>query len=286
MRSHISDAQARLKSGRFRGYILSAGLSLILSLTLFTSTAFAGGNDLIGGELRVDLASVNLAHDYIVHIQTAGLPTNGGSLDFTAGWLGIDAPAFLQVGYMTRKAGVHWFVEEFSGGVNNSIQCFQGAYKIVANGGEACYGDYYDHAAIGGWHKVELVTYANEGSWIARVHDRYGNPLDVARINYGTSTNKITRAMVTTEETYTGTSDPHMLAYFFYSHPQYFIGGSGNPFAQWPATSGTNRNYLRVQPSTICPTWYFATLNYGGDPRIWYAGTKTQGSGVCSGNIF
>ena len=277
-----SYAEARLNNRKFLRYILSVGLTFTLSFVLFTSTVFAGGNDLVWGELRVDLDGVNLAHDYIVSIQTAGLPSNGGSLDFTAGWLGIDVPVFLQVGYMTRKTGVHWFIKEFS---SSTIECFQGTYKVVGGGGEACYGDLSDHASIGNFHRVELVTY-NQGFWIARVHDQYENPLDVARINFRPSSCSISRAIVSTEETYTEASDPHMIAYFWYSHPKYFIGGTGYPFAEWPATSGTNRNYIRRQPTNICPSWYYAKLNWQGDPRVWYAGSATQGSGVCSGNIF
>lgn len=236
------------------------------------------------GELRVDLAAVNSAHDYIVAIKAGGLPTNGSAVNFTTGWLGIHIPDFLQVGFMTRINGVHWFVEEFSS--TASIQCFHGTYRNdIGAGAEACYGDFSDRATIGNFHKVELVTYPGQGFWIVRVYDQFSNPLDVARLDFSTPTNNITQATATTEEFYSESSDPHIRAKFWYSHPRYWVGGTGYPFAEWPASDGTNNNSMTPSPSSICPKYYYAKFNQG-DPRVWYAGSKIQGSGVCTGNMF
>jgi len=255
-----------------------------MSFTLFPSTVFAGGNDLIQGELRVDLNEVNSAHDYIASIDAGGLPTNTGNNEFTTGWLGIDLPAFMQVGFMTDKDGVHWFVEEYTTG---TLQCFHGTKHTSTNPPyEACYGDYGDRATLNQFQTVELVTYPNQGFWIARVQDQYGNPLDVAEIDYVTPTNNLTRADLVAEKRYAAASDPHFLAIFYFSHPRYYIGGTGDPFAEWPASDGTHNNYLAPSPSGICPKYYNARLNFAGDSRIWYAGTKSQGQGVCSGHMF
>lgn len=284
MKSHLSHKHVTLSSIPTRRFIFSAGIAFLLAFTLFPSTAYAG-NSFMTGKLRVDLAKVNLAHDYVVSIKPGGLPTNGSTLDYTTGWFGIHIPDFLQVGYMTRRTGVHWFVEEFSSSA--SIQCFHGTYRNdIGGGAEACYGDINDRATIGNFHKVELVTYPGQGFWIARVYDQNGNPLDVARLDFSTSTNKITKASVTMEEGYVETSDPHLLAKFWFSHPKYWIGGTGDPFAEWPASTTTQKNTITPSPSGICPTYYYAIRRWGGDARVWYAGTKTSTAGICSGNIF
>jgi hypothetical protein len=278
---HLTYTWKELCRLQARRYILSASIAFMISFVLFPSTAFAS-NDFMTGELRVDLTEINLAHDYVSSINVGGLPTTGDSSDFTTGWLGIDLPAFVQVGFMTKTTGVRWFVEEFTSG---TIQCFHGVYLPITGGGEACYGDFSDRATIGNFQTVELVTY-NQGFWIARVYDQFGNALDVAEIDYATPTNNITRATVTSEEYYAEAPDPYILANFTHSHPKYFIGGTGNPFAEWSASDGTHNNYISPSPSGICPKHYYAKFNQGGDSRVWYAGSKIQGPGVCSGHMF
>jgi hypothetical protein len=265
-----------------RHFVL-VSIAFLISFTLFPSIAFAG-NSFMTGQLRIDPPEVYSAHDYIVSIDIGSQLTSGASADFTTGWLGIHVPDFVQVGFMAKTTGVRWFVEEFSSSV--TIQCFQGTFiSDIGGGGEACYGTIGDRVSLNHFQTVELVTY-NQGFWIARVYDQFGNPLDVARLDVSTPTNNITKATVTMEEGYTESSDPYLLATFFFSHPKYFIGGTGNPFAEWPASAGTNTNRLTPSPTGICPNHYYAKLNFGNDPRVWYAGSKIQGSGVCSANIF
>jgi hypothetical protein len=249
MRSHLSHPGTAYRV-RAHGHFLLVSIAFLISFTLFPSTVFAG-HSFMTGELRVDKSEVNSAHDYIVSIDVGGKPPDGNAANFTTGWLGIHIPDFLQVGFMTSTTGVHWFVEEFSSSV--SIHCFQGTYKDVGSGGEACYGAYDDRVSINHFQTVELVTY-NQGFWIARVYDQYGNPLDVASLDVRTPTNNITKATVTTEEYYSEASDPYLLAIFYFSHPKYFIGGNGNPFADWPASEGTNTNRISPSPRAFAPS--------------------------------
>jgi hypothetical protein len=152
-------------------------------------------------------------------------------------------------------------------------------------GGYGCHGRYYERAALRSWRKVELVKYPFRPFWIARVYDQYGNALDVAKIRYNNPTNydRIYRATATTEESYISATDPYMEAYFFHSHPKYYIGGT-NPFANWPASSSSEHNWLNTTPSASCPNHYYAVVNWNGDPRKWYTGIPIHGTGVCSKN--
>ena len=272
------------KNARSRG-TSSWRMSLLLGVMLFLGTialpslAFAG-NDFVDTELRVDLSSVYQSRDYVHTIWVGGRPNTGAGGDFTTAWLGVYlaqfngtvySGKFSQVGFMTDKVGVRWFVYSEAG-----VQCLQGN---PAYGNFGCMGNYGDRATVGNWQKVELVTYG-QGFWIARVYDRYGNPLDVAK--FLSSSLRIYRGMAVTEEGYSESADPYLLASFWHNHPQYMVWGSG--FRDWPASSGGNNNYLFTSPSAICSGHYSANLNWGGDARIWYAGSTGPTPAVCSAN--
>lgn len=288
MLSYLSHFLIKTSGIQTKRYILPASVAFILSVLLFPSTAYAGGNSFITTELRVDLLAVKSARNYKVSIMVGGIPTTGATANFTTGWLGIHTPDFLQVGFMTKTTGVRWFVEEFS--ANASIQCFHGTYLTVGSGGEACYGNFNDRATIGYYQTVELVTY-NQGFWIARVYDRFGNALDVAKLNVSTPTNYISKASVVMEEAYIEASDPYMLASFWFNHPKYIVWGTGpgTGFQDWPASpSGGARgsnNKLTSYPSGVCPNHYIARLNwFGNDPRIWYTGSAGPMPATCAAN--
>jgi hypothetical protein len=234
-------------------------------------------NDFVVTELHVDLPSVNQARDYIHTLWVGGIPTTGSSSDYTVAWIsvnlangGTDGDKFTQVGFLTSKIGVRWFV--YSGaGVHQGTPAW---------GSLGCVGNYGDRATIGHWQNVELVTYG-QGFWIARVYDQNGNAQDVAKVLYGSLT--IYRATAVTEEAYTESTDPYILASFWHNHPKYMVWGTG--FQDWPASSGGQNNHLYTSPSSICPNHYIARLNwFGNDPRIWYAGSAGPTPASCSAN--
>jgi len=286
MQAQRYHAHSRVRRTRLWSLMLGLTALIVLSSVMFPSTAFAGGNDIVNVSLRGDLEAVYLAHDFVSSIYVGGIPPTSGMSDFTTGWFSINlAPGdpwtvgkFTQLGFATDQFGPFWFVYSRAG-----VTCWQGSTWYGTLG---CRGNYYERATIGNWQKVELVTYGP--NWIARVYDQYGSALDVAAIPYNSSpTNAIYGSTATSEEVYNESTDPYLLASFRHSHPQYFIGGSGYPFADWPASSngpGTKRNWLNTTPSGVCPDHYFAILNWLGDPRVWYAGSTTQGPGVCSAN--
>lgn len=161
------------------------------------------GNDFVITDLRIDLQAVYNSKDYKTSIFIGGQPNNLIAGDFTTAWIGIDlaqfngsvySAQFSQVGLMSTNSGLHWFVY-----AESPVTCLEGA-PIYGNLG--CIGSTNSYVNVGSWHNFELVKYTNETSWIARVWDYYGNPHDVARINY--NSNRIYRAQVTTEEGYSG----------------------------------------------------------------------------------
>ncbi len=258
--------------------VVAASLALVVWFGTFLQ-AYAG-NDFIDTELRIDLSSVNQARDYRLTLWVGGTPANGSSSDYTDAWLGfflaqyngqLYSGKFSQVGFITDKIGVKWFVYSEAG-----VQCLQGN---PAWGNLGCVGNYGDRATVGHWQNVEMVTYG-QGFWIARVYDQYGNSLDVAK--FLSNSMQIYRAEATSEEAYGESTDPYMSASFWHNHPKYMVWGSG--FQDWPASSGGTNNYLWASPSSICPSHYIGVLNWGGDSRIWYAGSAGLTPAACSAN--
>jgi len=176
-----------------------------------------------------------------------------------------------------KNLGVRWFVYSGAG-----VECFQGQPGWGTLG---CVGNWGDRATVGQWQKVELVTYG-QGFWIARVYDQYGNALDVAKIL--SNSTQIYRATAVTEEAYHQSTDPYMTASFWHSHPKYMIWGSGGGFQDRPASPSPgvkgSHNKLLVSPArpiSICPDHYIARLNWGNDPRVWYAGSAGPTPATC-----
>ncbi|MBI4672148.1 MAG: hypothetical protein HY741_10840 [Chloroflexi bacterium] len=234
------------------------------------------GNDHVVGDLRAD-AIVNQAKDYTSEILAGGKPSSVPNLSsYTAGWLGINlaendqTPApngkiypwrFTQVGLQTNAKGVRWFVYSEQGHYQ-ATQCLRGSDEQWP--GLGCSGNYNDLVALGRWTKVELVTYMNQGFWIARIYDQNGRAYDVAKIFHPSL--QVFRVQVTTEEAYAGVSgpDPHIYAEFYHNRPQYMVWGTG--FQDWPASAGGNVNNLWTFPPGICPDLYGANI-YA--PRYW-----------------
>ena len=262
---------------------------LVIVICLIQTSVVMAGNDFVIVDMRTDLTELTQAWDYKAWISSTQLSNGNHPGGFTSGWLSIDldnqpglyGAKFTQVGIMTDPArGLFWFA--FS---EEPIECLQGTYywwHADQSRYFGCRGDPNDHVELQEWSAVELVTYG-QGFWIARVYDKLGNGLDVARI----TTNKTTifDALVVMEEGYSETADPYMLGSFFFWHPQYMISGQG--FQEWKASLGGINNVLYVtndQGSNVfCPQFYGANINLFGDPRYWYGGS---GWIVCSANMF
>lgn len=254
---------------------------LNLAFVYFFGSAFPvhAASDFVTVELRVDLLSVNQARDYIHKLYVGGKPTTGSDSDYTAAWFsvnladgGANGRKFTQVGFLTDKTNVKWFVYSGAG-----VECWRGKEGW---GNLGCVGAEGDLATIGHWQNVELVTYPGDGFWIARVYDQNGAANDVAKILYDSS--RIYRATAVTEEAYPEATDPFIRASFWHNHPKYMVWGTG--FQNWPASSGGHNNRLFTSPTTICPNHYIAKINLNGDPRIWYAGSAGPTPATCSAN--
>jgi hypothetical protein len=247
-------------------------LALVFLVTVGAAVALGSGNDFVVGDLRVDLPEVYSAGDYRVHLLAYEKPTTGYYRDFTTAWLGAflaefngqpGSGQFSQVGFITQKAGVRWFVYAEPG-----VDCLLGG-PDDPNDTQHCYGDYGELVTLNTWQQVELVKYPQDNFWIARVYDTTGSPHDVAKI-WSTS-NRIYLARSDTEEGYYEAGDPYITASFYHWHPQYMNWQSG--WQDWPASSGGNCNDIWTSPVPICPYHYGANPNMWGDPRSWFAGT-------------
>lgn len=268
-------------------------LAIVVLCAFQTSAVFAGGNDFIVTDLRLDLPELAGSGDYIAYVSATQKPTGTHPGDFTTGWLSVDldnqpgtyGAKFTQVGLMTEpgdpEGKLYWFVYS-----EEPITCLQGTPfwwnwdKLRFFG---CIGEPDSLASLQEWTRVELVTYG-QGSWIARVDDLNGNVADVAQIT--TTHYTIFRANVNMEQAYLDAADPYLLGRFFFWHPQYMEWGVG--FHDWPPSLGANVNnlYATSRPlgiNNFCPQHYGATINLFGDPRYWYAGTGGQ---ICSADMF
>lgn len=256
-------------------------------MAVITVTAVIAGGDHVAGQLRVDLSEVYNSRDYKVGLLTDEKPTAPGG--YTAGWLGVDlaqgdgtpySAQFSQVGLLTDKDGIYWFVYAEPG-----VTCLRGnsQWGTCSNGRPCgCQGTVNDLVSLGSWHTVELVSYG-QGYWIARVYTASGTPYDVAQI--WSSSSRIYFAQSTTEEAYSNPPDPYLTARFFHWHPQYMVSGTG--FREWPTSSGGNNSLIYVTDlngqNSFCPQHYGATPNILGDERFWFAGTDGQ---QCSWLLF
>jgi hypothetical protein len=192
----------------------------------------------------------------------------------------------MQVGLLTDRDAAYWFALGFGG-----IQCLAGSvyWRDSSNNPIGCRGDPNSSVGINEWQTFELVAYAGQGKWIARVFDSNNNPTDVA--TFPISDTRIYRAIATTEEAWRGSTDPYMEASFYYNHPRYKPNGSGD-FQVWPASTFINvnaRSYIWTSTlndplRVICPYPYGANplISYS-DLFTWFAGTGGQ---VCNWNLF
>jgi len=233
----------------------------------------AAGNDFVVGDLRVDLSEVYNATDYKVHLLASDEPSSGSDDDFTTAWLGVflaqyipgvpDSGQFSQVGLLTKKDGIRWFVY-----AEPTVTCLRGWHDPGDD--RHCYGFVNDLVALGSWHQVELVKYTQNNYWIARVYDSGGTAYDVAKI--WSNSNRIYMARSDTEEGYVENSDPYLTASFYHWHPQYMGAG----WQEWPESSGNNCNSIwtdAINGPDPCPAHYGADPYWTGDPRAWFAGT-------------
>lgn len=248
-----------------------------------------GGINQLVGQLQIETNNISIAGDYKVLVMASDKPhLDEADNATTYGWLGIDLAQgsgvggleFTQVGLLTDKTGVRWFVYAESG-----VTCLEGDPSFGTCNGYSCgcEGDNYQWVTLYGWHWMELVTYG-QGFWIARVYEPNGTAHDVAQI-WSTS-QQIYYAQSTTEEAYSTPSDPFITASFYYCYPQVSIPGQG--FQNWPQSVGgpassnihvTNQNGHNV----ACPQHYGADPNLWGEEYAWFAGTGGQ---VCSWLLF
>ena len=248
-------------------------LALTLCVTSAVAIVLAEGNDFVIGDLRVDLSEVYYARDYKVHLLANDKPSSGSDDDFTTAWLGVflaqyipgvpDSGQFSQVGLLTKKDGIRWFVY-----AEPTVTCLRGWHD--PDDDRHCYGFVDEIVTLGSWHQVELVKYTQNNYWIARVYDSGGTAYDVAKI--WSDSNRIYMARSDTEEGYVESSDPYLTASFHHWHPQYM----GTGWQEWPESSDDNCNSIwteAINGPDPCPDHYGADPYWTGDPRAWFAGT-------------
>lgn len=261
----------------------------ILSLTLLITTQnVLAGNDFVIGELRIDLPVVKSAGAYDLLLYTPVATRPSGLGDFTTAWLGLDLAdgpgtggrQFSQVGLIVRPDGLRWFVYAEPG-----VTCHRGTPNYNTLG---CQGAVGDIVTTGNYYRVELRRVSS--GWHAMIYDTYSNPYVLATIN-STST-EIFRAQATTEQGYSSTVNPYTPAYYYHYHPRYYVTAP-YIYADWPQsttgiTGSSPRRYSEIwtwasNGATICPNYYGAGPNVGGDERFWFAGT---GGTICNHLLF
>lgn len=257
-----------------RNKVYLVGLSLVV-LMIIVPIASAG-NDFVIGNLRVDDWSVTKGQylDYRHYIYPAAAPNNQNS-NATSGWFGIDlgqwngnvySRKFVQVGILTDNSKARWFVYAESG-----VDCLKGTPGWVGQDGvtRGCVGKYGGMGISPGsniWTRVELATYSGQSWWVVRVYNAQNTPIDVVKVRSGSK--QIYYAQATSEEVYSGSSDPHILMNFYHYHPEYWKPNVG--FTLWPGSiGGGNHNILSTFPSNICPTWYGAETGIQNNPHLW-----------------
>ncbi|MFZ3071172.1 MAG: hypothetical protein WA110_08645 [Anaerolineaceae bacterium] len=259
---------------------------LILFLAANTKSV-SGYHDWLTVNFRVDQNDVVYSQDYILNILPVSFTSSAPVGFFTTAWLSVNlSPSgggsggksdFTQVGYMSDNRGMYWFVYS----EKQNVECLQGTSRWGTRG---CTGSVGSLANTGVWHQVELVTY-QQGFWIARVYDDYGNAEDVAKIS--SSSARIYKATASFEEGFNSIPDPHYRGSFFSSYPKYMIWGTG--FANWPASDNSTANTLSnvsdLAYNNFCPTYYNAVLNWNNNPRVWYFGTAGMQNPTCTSNI-
>lgn len=237
------------------------------------------GNSFIQGELSVDNPSVTNGQflNYRHYIYTANSPVVQDPETVSA-WFGIDlaqfdgstySAEFTQVGVLANRGWARWFVYAEPG-----VECFRGTPRWQdpnnPNLWRGCVGNYGDLGVTpmnNAWTRVEAVTYSGQSWWTLRVYDVNGVSYDVAKVN--SASKQIYRARATSEEAYSGSTDPYIFMNFYHYHPEYHTGYN---FSLWPGGTGglpENWNRIWVAPNSICPTGYGAETGIQGTPHLW-----------------
>jgi len=255
-------------------------------LTVAVSPASAG-NDFITADLRTDQLAVANAAAYQVLVYASAATQPAGVNDFTSAWLSVDlgnqpgpgGAKFSQVGLMTRPGGLRWFVFAESG-----VTCYRGSSTY---GGKGCEGLAGDLVSVANWYRVELRRVT--GGWHAMLYDTNRFPYVLAQINDTGAT--IYDATVTSEQGYSGTTNPYTQMDYFYSHPLHYVPAT-TTYVDWPRSANgiiPSQNPARFSQlyavdlngqNTFCPTHYGANLNYWNNDRVWFAGTSGQTCGA------
>lgn len=258
-----------------------------LLLVVAIASPVSAGNDFITVDLRTDQWTVANAAAYQVLIYASAATQPAGANDFTSAWLSVDlgnqpgpgGAKFSQVGLMTRPGGLRWFVFAESG-----VTCYRGSSTY---GGRGCEGLPGDLVSVANWYRVELRRVS--GGWHAMLYDTNSFPWVLAQISDTGAT--IYDATVTSEQGYSGATDPYTQMDYFYSHPLHYVPATG-AYVDWPNSANgiiPSQNSPRFSQlysvdlnglNTFCPTHYGATLNYWNDERVWFAGTSGQTCGA------
>lgn len=267
-----------MKRMLFRGMIL---LTTLLSIAFTPNWVQAAGNNWIDGRLRIDLPAIYNAQDYSLFVRAGQLPTVSSN-SFTTPYLALNIRSdlnqtgFFQVGLLAENDGLHWFVEMFDV-TNGGVTCLLGAVNWTISGiASGCKGPVGQIVELNQWHRVELVKYASNNYWIARVYDKNSISYDVAKIFINAS--RIYQAFADFEEAYVEATDPFIQAQTWLANPQYVDG----QWKDWPLSSRAigQHNHIQSIPQTICPNYYGATPNYGTSyVWTWFAGS---GGAKCS----
>lgn len=260
---------------------------LVACLLLFAAfvSPVGAGNDFVTVILRTDESKIANAVAYQVLIYASAATQPAGVNDFTSAWLSVDlgnqpgpgGAKFSQVGLMTRPGGLRWFVFAESG-----VTCFRGSSTYEGRG---CEGTPGDLVTVANWYRVELRRAS--GGWHAMVYDTNSFPWVLAQINDTGAT--VYDATVTSEQGYSGPTNPYTQMDYFYSHPRHYIPATG-AYVDWPNSANgiiPSQDLPRFSQlysiDLTCPTHYGATLNYFNDERVWFAGTSGQ---TCSALMF
>jgi len=261
--------------------------AIVLALLTVMVSPVSAGNDFVTVDLRTDQLEVANAVAYQVLIYASAATQPAGANDFTSAWLSVDlgnqpgsgGAKFSQVGLMTRPGGLRWFVFAEPG-----VTCYRGSSTY---GGIGCEGTPGDLVSTGSWYRVELRRVS--GGWHAMLYDVNSVPWGLAQINDTGAT--IYDATVTSEQGYSGITNPYTQMDYFYSHPLHYIPATST-YVDWPNSANgiiPSQDPARFSQlysvdlnglNTFCPTHYGATLNYWNDERVWFAGTSGQTCGA------
>jgi len=150
------------------------GIIGLVFLTILPSASVRAGNTFIVVDLRTDIPMVPNFHGYQVFLASSGGPAGNNDQLFTNAWISVDLDdgpelygrQFSQVGIVAYNDGLHWFVYAEPG-----VACYFGEPTY---GNLGCQGEVGEFVDFGDFYKVELVTYASENFWTARVVDSQG----------------------------------------------------------------------------------------------------------------